>query len=82
MKNDLDYTEQMTSVNKMLADMKHDLNKEHHWDEQAKAQDEHNRERAKTQNEHWNKQKNYWVGTVIMACFAIVASATAVVLSK
>jgi len=53
---------------KMRMDMEHDLSKRYHWKERAEAQDK-----------QWERQKNHWVATVIIACFAIVASATAVI---
>jgi len=49
MKPDIDFEEQQISMNKMLADMKHDLSKEHHWEERAKSQDN-----------HWKYQKFIW----------------------
>jgi len=56
---------------KMMSDMKHDLSKEHHWEERAKAQDK----QWKIQEKHWEKQDKYWTTTVIIAIVAMILTA-------
>ncbi len=62
-KEELNDKKSMREFNKMMADMRHDLNKEHHWDERAKAQDK-----------HWQWQKGFWILLMTVALWGIFTS--------
>ncbi len=67
-KEELSNKKSMREFNKMMADMRHDLNKEHHWDERAKSQDK-----------HWKFQKFIWG---LAAIIAIITALGAPVLTE
>lgn len=62
-KNDTEIQKLLVETRKMLADMEHNLEQRHHWNQSREAQ--HN---------HWRRQQYYWIGAVVFGCVAILIS--------
>ncbi len=59
-KQDLEYKKLVIETNKMLADIRHDVKKEMHWE---------------ANRNHWDKQQKYWRYVFILGLLAVIVNA-------
>ncbi len=81
-KEEIELQKLRTETSKMLADMEHNIEQRHHWIETREIRSNHWRETREAQFNHWRRQQYYWIGTVIFAIVAILASPFLTVIAK